>query len=652
MTKYIRNRHFFLLDILLLSLATYGSFVLHAETVHLNDYSWLFLLFMGSAVPFTVLTFFCLGVYARFWRYASIDELLLLSTAVVIATTLTTLTTYFFSRLLPNLPSFPWPVPFVYFLLALMLTAVPRLLIRAYTRYQHNTNGSAHHKKVLIAGAGEAGLLIVRELQNNPQLGMTPIGFVDDDPAKHKLRIQGLTVLGNRHDIPTIVAKLNIKQVIIAMPTASGQTIRQFVEICEKARVKTKIMPGMYKLLDGTFTVNQLRNVEIEDLLQRPSVQTDTTAVSALIHNKRILITGGGGSIGSELCRQILRCQPAQLILVGHGENSIFEIYNELQLQRSNTHIIPLIADTRFPNRISAIFQQYQPQIVFHAAAHKHVPLMEKNPTEAITNNVSGTRNLLNASLQAQVEHFVMISTDKAVNPTSIMGASKRAAELLVHQAAQTSGRPYVAVRFGNVLGSRGSVILTFKKQIAAGGPVTITHPDVTRFFMTIPEAVQLVLQAAVLGHGGEIFVLDMGQPIKIADLARDLIELSGLKVGQDIDIVTTGLRPGEKLYEELFIPGEQYGRSQYEKIFVANNATTAIPSDLNQSIAILEAAANRNDERAVTRALHALIPEFSPPTAVAHPAHPPNITTTRADHQFPIPPPTLSPTRYSPHVR
>jgi FlaA1/EpsC-like NDP-sugar epimerase len=337
-----------------------------------------------------------------------------------------------------------------------------------------------------------------------------------------------------------------------------------------------------------------------------------------MIRDKRVLITGGGGSIGSELCRQVLHCEPAQLIILGHGENSVFDIHNELQrmlLNRQNggnsTYLDAVIADVRFADRLHTIFQTYRPQIVFHAAAHKHVPLMETNPVEAITNNVMGTQNLLTAAQAADTEHFVMISTDKAVNPTSIMGASKRIAELLVHRAAMVSGRPYVAVRFGNVLGSRGSVVLTFKKQIAMGGPITVTHPEMRRYFMTIPEAVQLVMQAATLGRGGEVFTLDMGEPIKIADLARDMIELSGLEVGHDIDIVFTGSRPGEKLYEELFVPGEEYYRTQHEKIFIARNASTFVTEDLDEALYRLFQAAQQNDITHILRALHILIPQL-----------------------------------------
>lgn len=461
--------------------------------------------------------------------------------------------------------------------------------------------------------------MIVRELRANPHLGLEPVGFLDDDLGKHDVVIHGVSVLGDRYVIPKMAADYEVKLVIIAMPTASGKSIREIVTICDKAGVQTKIVPGLYELLDGAVSVSQLRPVQIEDLLRRAPVHTDTVAITELLRDKRVLVTGGGGSIGSELCRQILRCDPAQLIILGHGENSVFEIVEELRTAnpRVGPKLVPVIAGTRFPARIRCIFEEPRPQVIFHAAAHKHVPLMEAHPGEAITNNVLGTRIVLDAALATDVGHFVMISTDKAVNPTNFMGASKRAAELLVYQAAQRSGKPYVAVRFGNVLGSRGSVIHTFRRQIAAGGPVTVTHPEMRRYFMTIQEAVQLVLQAAVLGCGGEVFVLDMGEPIKIADMARDLIELSGLEVGRDIDIQFTSLRPGEKLFEELFISGESYIRTAHHKIFVANNSATSNTwsEGLNEQTdhdQFIEAAQN-GDSRAITQTLQRLVPEFRP---------------------------------------
>jgi len=366
-------------------------------------------------------------------------------------------------------------------------------------------------------------------------------------------------------------------------------------------------------------SLQQIRDVQIEDLLRRAPVQIDAAQVTTLVRGKRVLVTGAGGSIGSELCRQIARLDPAELVLLGHGENSIFDIHNELRniptFQRSNVPTLaPVIADIRDADRLHAVLEQYRPEVVFHAAAHKHVPLMESNEVEAVTNNVLGTRNMVRAAMQAGVTHFVLISTDKAVNPASVMGTTKRIAELIVQQAARQSGQAFVAVRFGNVLGSRGSVIPFFRKQIAAGGPVTVTHPEMRRYFMTIPEAVQLMLQAAAIGHGGEVFVLDMGDPVLIKDLAYDLIRLSGLEPGHDIDVVFTGLRPGEKLYEELFSDHEAYTRTQHQKVFVSQNGRGhegVQATSLDAAVDDLVAAAQRGEAGEVRRLLRTLVPEY-----------------------------------------
>lgn len=626
-----RNRHFLAIDMLIFVLTPVVALALRLDFI-----PWLPAESSLSkhAIPLAVVTlaflvvklviFYTAGIYRRYWRYASIDELAQIISASLLV--LFTQSLIFFVVLRPAglIPGFPRSVPLLDALLTLLAVGGFRYTVRMAERLSQRIYSSHNAERVLVAGAGEAGVMIVKEMQSNPQLGLYPVAFVDDDPAKQGAKIRGVSVRGDHHHIATLVRQTRARKVIIAMPTAPGKVIREIVAICEQVGVKTQIIPGVYELLDGTVNVNQLRDIEIEDLLRRAPVQTDVAAVSDFIRGKRVLITGGGGSIGSELCRQVLRYGPDQLTVLGHGENSVFEIHNELQIvarklanlgaEAMSARIHAAIADIRFTDRLQAIFNEYRPQIVFHAAAHKHVPMMELNPAEAITNNVLGTRNLLNIALAAGVERFVMISTDKAVKPSSIMGASKRVAELLVYQAAQTGRKPYVTVRFGNVLGSRGSVVHTFKQQIAAGGPVTVTHPDMRRYFMSIPEAVQLVLQAAVLGQGGEVFMLDMGQPVKIVDLARDMIELSGLEVGRDIDIVFTNPRPGEKLFEELFVPGEVYQQTQHEKIFIANNANHYDPLELNEAIKALEIAARRSDNTAILQALKSLIPEFQSP--------------------------------------
>lgn len=578
--------------------------------------------------------YYAFGLYHRIWRYASTKEMWL----ILLAGSVASILLYIINFLVLRPMNGPWvnsgSVWLLIGVLSTSFVAGVRFLLRLMQE-RYRPQEMAHlrtlvrsPRRVLIIGAGDAGSMILREIQTNPGLGLRVVGLIDDDPAKLRKNMHGVSVLGNRNDIPAIVSKHRIDEAIIAMPTAPGKEIRDIVAICETAGVPQRTIPGIYALLDGKVNLSQLRNIEIEDLLRRDPVVTDMQAVNELLRGRRVLVTGGGGSIGSELCRQILRCQPSELIILGHGENSVFEIHNELLLEATRMgaqgpKIRPLIADIRFAERIQTLFAEVRPEIVFHAAAHKHVPLMEENPAEAITNNVLGTRNVLNAALAVNVERFVMISTDKAVNPTSIMGASKRAAELLVHEAAAQSGRSYVAVRFGNVLGSRGSVVLTFKQQIAVGGPVTITDPEMKRYFMTIPEAVLLVLQGATLSSGGEVFLLDMGDPIKIVDLAHDLIRLSGLEVGRDIDIIYTGLRPGEKLFEEMFVAGEQYERTRNTKIFIAANASSFVPKELGDSIAALEQAATCNDRAAIIRSLQQLIPEFQPPQPPQPPKNP-----------------------------
>jgi len=619
MMQRLQNRHFLLFDILLVPLAIYLSFVLRLEMFNLGSYWLVCMQFCLTAVVTTPLVFRALGIYRRYWRYASFEELLLLCSATSIALALATLVFTLIDALLPMVATMPRSIPFIVPPIAATLVSVPRLLVRIGAARERRRRATDRPAPVLIMGAGDAASIIVREIQRNPKLGMEVVGLLDDDPAKHGLRLHGVEVMGDRHAIPALVARHKVRQVIIAMPGAPGKAVREIMHICESVGVAVRIMPGVHELIDGTISVSKLRNIQIEDLLRRAPVQTDTAAVRALVANRRVLVTGGGGSIGSELCRQLIRFGPSHLIVLGHGENSVFEICNELQRPAEahadqSPRIVPVIADIRDLDRLRAVFEAHAPELVFHAAAHKHVPLMEEHPVEAISNNVIGTRNLLDVSLETGIERFVMISSDKAVNPTSVMGATKRIAEMLVLHTARISGRPYVAVRFGNVLGSRGSVVLTFKRQIAAGGPVTVTHPEMRRYFMTIPEAVQLVLQASVLGHAGEIFMLDMGEPVKVVDLARDMIRLSGLEVGRDIDICFTGIRPGEKLFEELFAHGEEYQPTAHSKIFVAAGASNNIPPDLRADVALLEQIARTNDDAAARRMLRHIVPEYCPP--------------------------------------
>lgn len=627
MATSVRMRYLMLVDLACILVAIVMAFVIRYEAlINIRPFlarNWT--IFVVAPLVYLPV-YYAFRLYYRLWRYASTKELMMITGASIAGTALLAVVNFGLLPLLdiPHMPSRSvWLLVGIFSWAFLGATRFLLRLIQERYRPQDLQRTGAFvgtPSRVLIAGAGDAGAMILREMMSNPALAYKVVGLVDDDPGKRNYSLYGVSVLGGRNDIPAIIEKFGVDEIIIAMPTAPGVQIRDIVRISEGAGIHPHTIPGIYELLDGTATLSQLRNVEIEDLLRREPVHTDFAAVQALLRGKRVLVTGGGGSIGSELCRQILRCQPFGLYLIGHGENSIFEIQNELLREaekqaRGGTpvEVRAYIADVRFGERILRLFRQIRPDVVFHAAAHKHVPLMEENPSEAITNNVLGTRNVLNAALACNVGSFVMISTDKAVNPTSVMGASKRTAELLVHDAATRSNRPYVAVRFGNVLGSRGSVVLTFKRQIAAGGPVTVTHPDVKRYFMTIPEAVQLVLQASVLGNGGEVFLLDMGEPVRIVDLAEDLIRLSGLEVGRDIEIEYTGMRPGEKLFEELFTSGEDYERTEHQKIFIAANASTFVPESLDASITALAQAAEDNDRDAIIRNLQNLIPEYTP---------------------------------------
>ncbi|HBN96904.1 MAG TPA: polysaccharide biosynthesis protein, partial [Firmicutes bacterium] len=433
-------------------------------------------------------------------------------------------------------------------------------------------------KNVLIIGAGDGGVLVARELRNHYGTRVRLVGFVDDDPAKQNQSILGFPVLGPKEEIPDLVEQYGVDEIIISMPSVPRRVIREIVAVAQETGRTVKILPGVFDLIDGNVTVNKIREVQIEDLLGRDPVKVDIAGMSGYIADHVVLVTGAGGSIGSELCRQIVALKPQTLLLLDNCENNMYEIEMELKA-KSDVPLVALVKDIRDRGAIEAIFSKYKPQVVFHAAAHKHVPLMEQNPEESIKNNVYGTYQVAWAAHRHKTERFVLVSTDKAVNPTSVMGASKRIAEMIIQYLDTISSTTYVAVRFGNVLGSRGSVIPLFRKQILAGGPVTITHEKMIRYFMTIPEAVQLILQAGALATSGEIFVLDMGEPVAIMDLAMTLIRLSGLQPYIDIDIKVTGMRPGEKLYEELLTDEEGVNATTHERIFVAK------PSCLNKAL-------------------------------------------------------------------
>jgi FlaA1/EpsC-like NDP-sugar epimerase len=428
--------------------------------------------------------------------------------------------------------------------------------------------GRKQEKRALIIGAGDAGTMLAKDLKSRSS-NLYPAAFIDDNVHLHNRQTLGIPVIGGREAIPEAVEKYKIDEILIAIPSLSKAELSKIIDICKNTNARIKIIPNLNDILSGKIQISEMRDVQVEDLLGRDPVQTDLRSIAEYLENKVVLVTGAGGSIGSELSRQIAEFRPDKLLLLGHGENSIYSIERELTEKYPDLTIEPLIADIQDRVRIETIFEMYRPHVVFHAAAHKHVPLMEKNPTEAVKNNVFGTKNVADCADQYKAERFVLISTDKAVNPSSVMGTTKRIAEMYIQSINERSATKFAAVRFGNVLGSRGSVIPLFKEQIARGGPVTVTHPDMMRYFMTIPEAVQLVIQAGALSEGGEIFILDMGKPVRILDLAVDLIKLSGYEPYTEIPIKFTGIRDGEKLFEELHFTDEQVTATKHDRIFI-----------------------------------------------------------------------------------
>ena len=524
---------------------------------------------LPAIILISLSVFYFMGLYNRLWRYASIRELLSIVGAVTLNSLFLIIYTYLVDLSLPR------SIYVLNWMINVVFIGSSRLGIRTLGHIlQQVRNNKDQFTHVLIIGAGDAGAMIAREIIQRYYETKKIIGFIDDSDYKKDQELFGAKVLGKRQDITRIVTDYNVAEIIIAMPSVEGAVLRQIIHECNAIKDLVKMvtmLPSIYELVDGKVSVQQLRKINLEDLLGRKPVSLDLKQIASYLSDKRVLVTGAGGSIGSELCRQIAKMSPKTIALLGKGENSIYEIDRELRGKYPELAIEPIIADIRDEQRMNSIFEQIKPQVVFHAGAHKHVPLMESQPSEAVRNNIFGTKTVAEAADRAGVEIFVMISTDKAVNPTSVMGATKRVAELIIQSMSKISDTKFVAVRFGNVLGSRGSVVPLFKNQIAKGGPITITHPDMQRYFMTIPEASQLVLQAGALAKGGEVFVLDMGKPVKIVDMACDLIELSGLIPYRDIKIEFSGLRPGEKLFEELLTAEEGTTSTKHEKIFVAN---------------------------------------------------------------------------------
>lgn len=553
----------------------------------------------------TIAIFYAFHLYTSLWKYASVNELVNITLAVVISGIVNAV----------GMRAFQNPVPRSYDILYTMFLLAMMIGIRFFYRFvrfmktEYFIRNRKEMSNVMVIGAGDAGAAIVKELRLNETLKRRVCCMIDDDPAKKGKYVQGCLVVGGKKDIISAVERYGITQIIIAMPSAPKSTIKEIVDLCQHTECKIRILPGMYQLVSGEVSVSQLRDVEIGDLLGREQIKVNLNEILGYVQNKVVLVTGGGGSIGSEICRQLAGHGVKQLIIVDIYENNIYEIQQELKRKYPELDLVALIASVRNTHRIDEIMGKYRPNVVYHAAAHKHVPLMEDNPNEAIKNNVFGTYKTASAAGKHGVERFVLISTDKAVNPTNIMGASKRMCEMIVQTLDKFYPTEFVAVRFGNVLGSNGSVIPLFKKQIAEGGPVTVTHPDIIRYFMTIPEAVSLVLQAGAYAKGGEIFVLDMGEPVKIADLAKNLIRFSGFKVGEDIEIKYTGLRPGEKLYEELLMDEEGLQATDNNLIHIGK------PIDMNEAVFMRQLkelkAASDKDSELIRQMVKEMVPTY-----------------------------------------
>ena len=553
----------FVLDSIIVLGSVFLSFRLVTEGLIRNIHA-LSVTALLSLAAYYVFSYF-LNLYWRDWEYASVYEVITVVKCVSASVIVSTIAGIVWFKTLVT-----WQFVVVLWLLLVCAVGGIRLSMRIFREYFVDSVVMENAKPTLIVGAGAAGTLLVRQMLMHPKMRMMPVAFVDDDPEKQRKDIYGVRILGTTKDIEKIVQQMGITKVVIAMPSLPNKKLNEVYDIARKTGAECVILPNIDEVMSGNLHVQQLRNVEIEDLLGRDPVELDQTLIEKQLRGKRILVTGAGGSIGSEICRQVSSFRPKELIILGHGENSIYQLNMEL-LGKYAEHfrITPVIADVQDRKRIFEVMEKYRPDVVYHAAAHKHVPLMEINPREAVKNNILGTRNVAEAANHANVKTFVMISTDKAVNPPNIMGATKRLCEMIVQDmATKSETTKYVAVRFGNVLGSRGSVIPLFKKQIAKGGPITVTHPDIVRYFMTIPEAAQLVIQAGSLARGGEIFVLDMGKPVRIVDLAKNLIRLSGYSE-DDIEIKFTGLRPGEKMYEELLNEGEINPKQIFPKIHI-----------------------------------------------------------------------------------
>ena len=615
MHRFYRNREavikgaaLFLLDAVLVMACMVGALWIRCD-FSFNSIDPVFLESIGSYLWINVIctvliNAFC-KLYTSLWRFASLEEL----KNALIAILLSSFIQFFGMRLLGL------PVPRSYIFIYTMLLAVciigPRFSYRFLRIAFHNHEIIWQSKPVvtMVVGAGAAGYMLVREMKNSKHLNRKVPCIIDDDPNKIGTYLQGIPIVGRKADIPAMAKKYNIEEIIIAIPTLKDESRRELLEICQETACKIKMLPGIYQMVNQEIDVSMLRDVSIEDLLGREPVDLHMDTIGSYITGKVIIVTGGGGSIGSEICRQAALHDPKQLIIVDIYENNAYNIQLELKKNYPNLNLETLIASVRDKKRIEDIFETYRPDIVYHAAAHKHVPLMEDSPDEAIKNNVLGTYNVASAANKYHVKKMVLISTDKAVRPTNVMGASKRICEMIIQMFAQISPTEYAAVRFGNVLGSNGSVIPIFRQQIKNGGPVTVTHPDIIRYFMTIPEAVNLVLQCGAYAKGGEIFILDMGEPVKILDLAKKMIRLSGHVPGEDIKIEFTGLRPGEKLYEELLIDEDNLVETENDRIFVAQMGEIDVDAVGRKINGLIEKA--YEESRDIRQEIKEIVPEY-----------------------------------------
>ncbi len=584
------------IDIILINASLILSYLLRIENIFIDPKYSNFVNEIPKLIIITSIvklaTFMVFKLYSSLWKYAGVYEL----TRIILSSMISNSFMMGFVFLTRT------PIPRSIFIITFFIDCFFIGAIRfAYRIFRRVVRGEVllikNNKKIMIIGAGDAGASLINEYNLHPELKSTPIAIIDDSRGKQGKKLNGVPVAGTRCDIVKVAEDKHIDEIIIAIPSTSSKTINEIYTICSNTKCKVKILPSLSQLIDETVSVQKIRDVKIEDLLGREPIMLDNNEIGSLISDRVVLVTGGGGSIGSELCRQIAAFSPKQLIILDNYENNVYDIQNELLSNNPGLNLVAIIANVREKPRLERIFKTHRPDLVFHAAAHKHVPLMEANPTEAIKNNIFGTLNVAECADKYGAKRFVMISTDKAVNPTNIMGATKRVAEMIIQALSKQSRTEFVAVRFGNVLGSNGSVIPLFKKQIEQGGPVTVTDPEIIRYFMTIPEAVQLVLQAGAMAKGGEIFVLDMGEPVKIYDLARNLIKLSGFEPDVDIKIEFTGLRPGEKLYEELLLAEEGIEATKNNKIYIAKPLHTDLAILRREIECLKDIITNRADE-------------------------------------------------------